>query len=57
VSGTSVTHATGAFVDHVPTGGALPGFEGVHANYELADFLVANGLLVPGDLARLGGTL
>ena len=32
-------------------------FEGVHANYELADFLVANGLLVPGDLARLGGTL
>ena len=29
-------------------------FEGQHANYDLADYLVANGLLVPGDLARLG---
>jgi hypothetical protein len=31
-------------------------FEGPHANYDLADHLVANGLLVPDDLARLGGT-
>jgi hypothetical protein len=30
-------------------------FEGPHANYDLADYLVANGLLVPDDLARLGG--
>ncbi len=30
-------------------------FEGQHANYDLADHLVANGLLVPDDLARLGG--
>jgi hypothetical protein len=29
-------------------------FEGQHANYDLADHLVANGLLVPDDLARLG---
>jgi hypothetical protein len=28
-------------------------FEGTHANYDLADHLVANSLLVPGDLARL----
>jgi len=31
-------------------------FEGQHANYDLADHLVASGLLVPGDLARLGKT-
>jgi hypothetical protein len=31
-------------------------FEGPHANYDLADFLVSNGLLVPADLARLDRT-
>jgi hypothetical protein len=30
-------------------------FEGPHANYDLADYVVANGLLVQDDLARLGG--
>lgn len=30
-------------------------FEGPHANYDLADYVVANGLLVQEDLARLGG--
>ena len=29
-------------------------FEGPHANYDLADYVVANGLLVQDDLARLG---
>ena len=29
-------------------------FEGPHANYELADHLVTNGLLIPTDLKRLG---
>jgi hypothetical protein len=28
-------------------------FEGPHANYDLADHLVVNGLLVPSDLVRL----
>ena len=28
-------------------------FEGPHANYDLADYLVANGLLVQADLSRL----
>lgn len=28
-------------------------FDGPHANYDLADHLVANGLLVPDDLSRL----
>jgi hypothetical protein len=28
-------------------------FDGPHANYDLADYLIANGLLVPDDLARL----
>ena len=31
-------------------------FEGQHSNYDLADHLVANGLLVPDDLARLSGS-
>jgi hypothetical protein len=30
-------------------------FEGPHANYDLADYVVANGLLVPHDLVRLEG--
>ena len=32
-------------------------FEGPHANYDLADYVVANGLLVQEDLARLEGRL
>jgi hypothetical protein len=31
-------------------------FQGPHANYDLADHLVANGLRVLADLARLGRT-
>ena len=31
-------------------------FEGPHANYDLADYLVANGLLLQEDLARIGGS-